>query len=380
MSSDITNVETNAANSSRTTNEYVLNGFRLSNSQLRTTQFALAFIGSVGMITPAIMSKGFKEEVKENITIITVGGVLTAVCIVSLFVTCFFEKKRVLETIPLLPSEFAKGAQLQPLYHLNSENQNLLDELCERDGEGRQIQSSLSRISAILDQFKQSYHLSILNSIPNCCANDPHQSIRRDFVFYTPLHYWAKKGNLPIVKILIKNGAKDYFTEGEDCYKLTSALYQAALYGHPQVVKYLLDNGSHIDIAFANQNILHCFIPKLTFELVQKIQKANKNEDQEGHLECFRLILSQLNLKNSGNLQFQLSIPIDKGYNALNWIDRELFNAHGEVEKSLLTQLRDLLIKYGAVRKHVFKINELEEKGCNIGTGITLYRATTFKA
>lgn len=306
------------------------------------------------------------------------GGTFTAVTGVTLIGSKLLVRNLNPENTPLFQNRNPSGARLHSISQLPRQFSLLLDELCERDEQGKEITSTPHRINEILAILKTAHKLSYLNAIPN------YYFTRQESCFpgsappyYTPLHYWAKKGDLTTVKLLIEQGAKDYFTEGSAVDQLVTGLYLAAKGGHLNVVQYLLQKGSPIDIAFSNQNVLCSFLPKLIFEMTQLLVEKVDELEANNLLECLKIILSHLGEKNKQNLQFQLRIPIRENVNILDWIVQEYSTEEIKIQQRIKT-LENLLQLY-VTEKDVFSIKELQEKGYNVGNGFTLYERSTLK-
>jgi uncharacterized protein len=96
--------------------------------------------------------------------------------------------------------------------------------------------------------------------------DDHPEALNMDTVFGSWLHAAAGRGQLPIVKELVKRGldlnARGGTLEG-------NALHAAVNYGHLEVVKYLLDAGSEMDVSVSERNPLFAAIHDDNTELAQ---------------------------------------------------------------------------------------------------------------
>lgn len=371
-------------------NEYVLRGTTsivLGDSQLKIARIALPLFAILALVAIIVVySMGHHNFPKW---IIPTAVTLTIVCSVGSIVTLFFKKREIKEIPspntrpPLSDIHLAEGDRLQALSDFSPEQSALLDELCERNQQGCEVTCSTERCYEILTQFERGGGLAILNTIPKCCRNHSWKFSCRAHVPYTALHYWAKKGNLSIVEMLVEKGAKDYFSSGKNSYQLYSALQVAALCGHLPVVQYLLKNESHVDIAFVDKNVLRCFVPQLIFLRACNIRITGGGDECEfdSFLQCLDMILNALMVKNPINLQFQLNIPIEEGQNAFVHIEKVLLAfSHNERKREKLTMLKELLIRYGAAKdERAYTVEELRAAGHNIGIGFTLAHASQLK-
>lgn len=371
----------------RSSDSYLIRGTNISFSgtSLRKAQYTLAVfvsLGALSAITLGVINKNNKDAVPAWAYPVDIG--FTAIAVVVLIGSRFLIQKVGSEKTPLLQCQFPKGHRLDSVSDLSSDWLVLLDELCERDKDGEEMTCSLEKMSAIIEQLKEAKMLFLLNTIPNYFLNNYESSadgrILMEPSFSTPLHYWAKRGNLQAVKMLLENGANDHFTEGDNFHRITSGVYLAALYGHPEVVEYLLKNGSHTDVAFSNNNVLRCFIPKLVFEITQFIMIRKKEEDVDNALKCLRIVLNHLKKQNLKNLNFQFKIPLKKDLNCLNWIEwKYSTSAEGSQEFQRAKRLKELLIEFGADKQKVYSIEELKTLSYNVGNCFTLHSATTLK-
>lgn len=340
---------------------------------IRCTSAVFAVLGTLSLVV-------FKGAMSVPICIVVAG--VTAVAI-ALLVASLLLVKKVVESDSgkhlFEQDKIPKGHRLYSTSDLNPNLTSLLDQLCEEGEEGK-IKCPIEKLKDIVGQLKDANMLQFLDAIPACCYNNPQSSFFRmwnECSYFTPLHYWAKEGNLEAVEILIKNGAHDHFTEGENLYEITSGLYLAALFGHPKVVEYLLKNGSRADVAFGKNNVLQSFIPKLIFDIGQSW------ETHDGALDCLRLILSELKRKDPKNLEFQLRIPVESTLkntlNAYDWLEWENSDDKQSQERKKLKLLQLLLVEFGADKVGLCTTEELRAKSYNVGAGFTLCRISKMK-
>ena len=170
----------------------------------------------------------------------------------------------------------------------------LVHELCERDEQsGEKRECSLQHLKDLIAQLKTSNSLCVLNTIPDYYdINRDHFDYAHLKHDYTPLQYWAAKGNLEAVQLLVNHGAYDYC---KGCNK--SALYVAAFHGRLEIVDYLLQQGANADIAF-RESAFHYFIPKFIFQVSEyKFQISEKIESKDSAIDCFEKILKDLKAK-----------------------------------------------------------------------------------
>jgi hypothetical protein len=353
---------------------YAIRGTKctLSAAALRAAQFALGSFAALTSIATPVVWAIYKYKIPiwgygvgVGLIVITAG-----LCAGS----CIFVYRVGSEMTPLTQDQAPKGHSLYTVSDLNPQFV-LLDELCEGNTDGREMPCSMDRINEIIEQLKKNDMLPLLNAIPGYLSNNFMSS-----VIVTPLHYWAKKGNLLVVKVLLENGAKDYFTEGRDVHELTSGVYLAALYGHADVVEYLLKNGSRADVAFAKHNVLLSFVPKLVFEVAPLIMGKNQEEDVNQALRCLRIILTHLKRNNPRNLNFQLKIPIDNGLNSFYWVEWKYCGSNEATQEfRRAKQLGKVLAEFGADNQEVYSVEELQAFSCNVGNGFTLGAASGMK-
>lgn len=230
-----------------------------------------------------------------------------------------------------------------------------IHQLCEMNTEGVFQKCSVEKAGEILNELKDKNRLDVINSIPEYFVNNSYRKSVGDKAepLHTPLQYWAAKGHLPMVKILIDNGAADYCTAYEGlCGMTKSALYAAALNGNISVVNYLLECGAHADIAF-NDNILFSFIPYFVFVI------SRKDDINENSLECLKMILSNLNFTAQESLKRQLKIPVSDNRNCIDYVAFAKPNNYGT--------LIELLKSFGGIEKDVLTNEQLREQKCIVG-------------
>lgn len=233
-----------------------------------------------------------------------------------------------------------KEEEVEALGHMN-----LLLELRESDASWNKKQLTLDRLLEILAFLKEKNALSILNTIPvNPFVMDLGGVTERHI--FSPLQYWAFKGNLEFVKLLVEHGAKDYLA---DCpYGNRSALYRAAEWGNIEVVNYLLENGAHASIQFDNDS-LRSFIPDHIFH----IGRFCPTDELFPQIACLKRILEYMAVYQPKELIFQLKVPIDPGKNAIKW-------AKDLNDSSYLRKVYTLLKSYGAKEREVLSAPQRE--------------------
>lgn len=333
--------------------------FTISKTALEVTQYLMVtfFIASCAVALSGV-SKQYSWSYGLNLGVIVVS-------LLILGITCCFQKQDLSEKKSLVNRVLS--SHTTPLVsELSEEHMGLMHELCEMDGEGQPKECTLERVNTILSKLKEEDSLSVLNSIPSYYMEES-----RNFlcytrpIQYTPLHYWASKGNLEVVKLLVGHGACDYCANSPSY--TTSALYEAGLHGHIEVVQYLLNYGAHADLPF-NNNSLFYFIPQLMFQmLLEPMVKY------QGCLECLDLILTSLSESDPSSLQLQLKIPVDEdGANILCWIKKN-------DTSSLAQDLVRMLVKWGANETAGCTLDELTQKGMHTGNGITLVGLASLK-
>lgn len=251
---------------------------------------------------------------------------------------------------------------------------SLMHELCEMYPDGTFKPCTIEHLKEIVVELEHRDALNALNNIPEYYLNKPRSLFSLSSTFYTPLQYWASQGNLPAVELLMQHGAVDYPTLPEDTNnssRMTSALYAATLAGHAPVVSYLLRHEAQPSIAF-NQNLLASFIPKLIFELCQKVSfHPLITPERQAPFEGLEQVLQYLASYQSDNLQLQLKVPIYPEKNSLEWV--ETLDQGPERE-----QLLEILTRFGALKDNVLSNDELAAHG-NIGSGFTLQEISSFK-
>lgn len=232
----------------------------------------------------------------------------------------------------------------------------IVEELCNREEK-----CSLDRVKKIVDYLKKNNRLEVLNALPEPRIGAPGGHSYTHETHCTPLQYWASEGHLEICKLFIKNGALDY----RSGYNNTSALYEAAFYGHAPIVKYFIEKGFTPEMCFQN-NPLYYFIPKFAFEMIT----CKNHLEYKPSFECFRLILNSYRQSKIENLEFQFKIPVDeREENILGWLKKkEQIAVH---QKTMIQELKSLLIQFGASEKAVLRKADLQSIS-NIGTGMTL--------
>ena len=291
-------------------------------------------------------------------------GIITTLACKSLGAVACRPQVSVSQEISLLSLENMPSLNLTSLIH----------ELCEMSLDGTSKPCTTERVKEIVILLERSDNLNALNSIPEYYQNKQRSLLSLPSTFYTPLQYWASRGNLPVVEFLMQHGAVDYPTLPEDTNngsQMTSALYAATMARHAPVVAYLLRHEAQPSIAF-NQNLLSSFIPKLIFELCQGITFfAHIPTEKQVSFEGLELVLQHLASHQPDNLQLQLKVPICPEKNSLDWV--ETLNRGPERE-----QLLEILTRFGAVKGNALSHEELAVHG-NIGPGFTLQEIASFK-
>lgn len=223
---------------------------------------------------------------------------------------------------------------------------------------------SLAQAQEIVTDLKQLNQLELLNVIPPSCSRTLGVQFYTHEDQRTPLQHWASEGHLEICQLLVEHGAWDYCGGNNN----TSALYEAAFYGHLPVVEYLIKKGALANLSFLN-NPLFCFIPKFAFEIVWC---KTHLECKESCFSCFRHILASHSKEHSGNLEFQFKIPVDEQENnILCWL-KKMEQIRTNHQGPMIHELQKILVQYGATNKNVFTKAELKQQGLDIGSGSTL--------
>lgn len=333
--------------------------FTISKTALEVTQYLMVtlFISSSAVAISG-MSKQYAWSYGVNI-----GTIMLSLLILG--ISCGFQKGDLCEKKSLFNQTLSQHTT--PLVtDLSEKHIGWMHELCEMDEEGHAKECTLERVNTILSKLKEEGSLYVLNSIPSYYIEESRHPLSYTHpIQYTPLNYWASKGNVEVVKLLVEHGARDYCADAPPY--TTSALYEAALYGRIEVVQYLLSCGAHADLPFRNNSLFY-FVPQFSFQILKEPLQEYKNT-----LHCLELSLLSLSKKDPINLQLQLKIPVDEeGANILCWLKK---NRTGP----LAQDLADILIKWGANETASCNVHELTQKGMHIGNGITLVDLASLK-
>ncbi len=292
-----------------------------------------------------------------------VGGSLIAAGVIG-YIFCNILGKSVLSTFKLKNHD-RKSIQMDQATLLMTSSK--VHQLCEINENGTPFPCSKDQIHELIKTLKNTNGLNI---IPNYYLERDRDRSPIAIKIHTPLQYWAFKGDLATVQLLVKNGALDYFIPHET-REMTSALYVATQNGQADIVDYLLKEGATGAIAF-NGNVLRSFVPKFVFEICNL---ASSGIVTDKATDCLEKVLRNLAENDPENLEFQLRIPISDGYNSLAWVQ---YAQNENSNDPILRSLVKLLIKQGAKSDNAFTTSELEEKH-NIGTGLTLEALSRLK-
>lgn len=275
------------------------------------------------------------------------------------------------------------------------EFKTLHHELCEITSKGDEKPCTFNRLQEIVAELKANNVLFILNEVPKyfiIASGGIFPSQHR----YTPLQYWASKGDLEAVQFLLEQGAVDCPAERKQTFHRSitvysdevhlpkSALFVAALNGHVEVVKYLLSQGASPNIAFFS--ILFAFMPKLIFEMIKKYIDTRKNPS---YLECLTLLFESM---SKGAIKFQLlEIPVayyDRSQQRRSIVDylsdcvnRDPASYQSELSSPIYDFIIEKLNELGIDPKEtaVKSNEELKQAGYPIGTGNNLYDIARLK-
>lgn len=371
-------------------NAYIIRGtsYRIPTVPLQITRATLALFSGTGVISSFTYACFYYNEMIPLSNSVSLGLygtniTVTAAAIVLFAASCILPKKEESTPNKFLQPQLPEYFYLQSIEKENPALIPLLNELCEVDEEGGRREYSIDRLKEIIQQLEQAQGLKYLDSIPTCFKGPrglPFLS-QFDSPCCTPLQYWAEKGDLEAVKILINNGAHDHFSGKNDYDYITSGLFLAALRGHVKIVEFLLENGSRVDIAFSNNCILQSFLPKLVFNFAELMTITSEEEYFEQTLECLRLILTKLRKQNPKHLKLQLRIPVDEKLNIYDyWLETKEEFDNTDIQKiQYWESIRKLLVEFGAKEKNAYTIEELETKSFNVGGRFTLHSISTLK-
>lgn len=347
---------------------------KYSKTSLRALRCFLASFSVLEIAGTTTLWSLYENQIPSWVYYTNIATTTVALCV--LYGTCFCvfkpDSKQISRT---QPENF-----LMPLPPNDTDTRKMLDELCERDPEGKTIDCSLKRVQEIVTKLSSNHHLKYLNAIPPYfITNFPPPLLPTASLCFTPLHYWARKGNLDVVSLLVINGAVDYFESGENSHELASSLYWSTLYGHKEVVEFLIKRGSSFSVAFADQNVLRYFIPKLIFEMSELIPQYDSEEDVLDALNCLKIGLMHLKKEDLKNLKLQLKIPIKDTLNCLGWLRWKYSEAEKDgLEFTRAQMLVNILEEFDNGTK-ALSLKELREMEYNVGTGITLYQESRMK-
>ena len=214
----------------------------------------------------------------------------------------------------------------------------LVLELCERDSEYKPQTLTFERFREILQLLKEKNLLFLLNAIP--IPPWLTKDFRPERSIFSSLQYWAGCGKIEYVKLLVKHGAKDYFSSCPAGDR--SALFCAAICGEVEIVNYLLENGAHAGIHF-EQDFLRSFIPDLVYHSSFVIQTG----DPSRQIQCFKRIVEYMIIYQPEEFRFQLRVPISEGSNIMRCTQ---YSIH-PYKKSVY----EILKRYGANERDVQK-------------------------
>ena len=312
--------------------------------------FAVCFLGGCGVALSSISQYRLPTEAY------VVDAVATVVSGVA-FAGTYFTKKMPPEQEALVPAKLAIH-QAPSVADVSEESMKLIEKLC--DGQGK---CDLTQAKGIVEELEQQKQLALLNIIPPFDSGDLGAHFYTHETQRTPLQCWAAEGDLEICQLLIEHGALDYCGGDNN----SSALYEAAFYGHRLVVHYLMDQGAHAHLAFQN-NPLFSFIPKFAFEMIW----CKTHQEYQECFACFRIILDSHSKHHSENLKFQLKVPIDEQEaNILGWLKKmQLIRTHNQ--GPMILELQAMLIEFGASEHDRLTKADLTDLGLNIGSGSTL--------
>ncbi len=267
-----------------------------------------------------------------------------------------FSKKIPPEQEALMPSKLS--VHTAPSITNSEDDFKLVEKLCE----GKE-KCGLEQAQGIVSDLKQQNQLALLNVIPPYYSGALGVQCYTHETQRTPLQYWAAQGNLAISQLLVEHGALDYCGGKNN----TSALYEAAFYGHLPMVEYLMGQGAHANLAF-QKNPLFYFIPKFVFEMVW----CKSHLEYKACFACLHFILDSQSKKNPENLKFQLKIPIDeREANILCWLKKmQLIRTNHQ--GPMILELQEILIQFGASEQDQVTKADLTQQGMDIGVGSTL--------
>ena len=292
-----------------------------------------------------------------------IDGVFTVSSGLALLGTCFARKESPEHEPSMAPRLSLHGTS--PTANVSDVHMKLVKKLC-----GEEEKLGLEHVQDLVTDLKSQNDLAVLNTIP--IVRRPASGV----YFYahettcTPLQYWASQGNLEITKLLVDHGALDYCGGRND----TSALYEAAFYGHMHIVQYLMEQGAHANLAF-RKNPLYYFIPKFAFEMVMCMSSS----ECELPLNCFRYILNAHSKLYPDNLKFQFKIPVDESEaTILGWL-KKMQSTSVEHQLPMIYELQKVLIFFGAEEDNAITAAELLQEGMNIKVGLTLYEIACLK-
>jgi hypothetical protein len=334
----------------------------LSKTTLRVSQ---ATLGLLAILSGSIALEGCIESNLPSWTYptsyFTVGFSLLGLATTLIFKPTVYTP--ITQRTPLLSSKEISSLDVSSLIH----------ELCEMNTDGTSKPCTMERLKEIIEELEIKEALKALNSIPKhyLSKSNSMKLFSLPDTLYTPLQYWAARGNLPAVQFLVKHGAVDYPDARVeiDSGKMTSALYAAVMHGHSSVTSYLLLHGAQATIAF-NNNLLFSFIPKLIFEFCQI--DAFGFPITLSFFECLEQVLQHLSSHQPSSLALQLRIPISSGKGSFDWVETV------ESPSNERMQLTQLLAQFGAIRNNALSNDELQSQG-NIGRGFTLQEISSFK-
>ena len=292
-----------------------------------------------------------------------IDAVLTVTSALCLLGT-YFSKKEPPEQEALMAPKLSLHTA-PSINDVSEDHMKLVEKLCE--GKGK---CDLEQARSIVKDLKQQNHLALLNVIPPFCSNTLGPHFYTHETQRTPLQCYASEGDLEISKLLVEHGALDYCGDKNN----TSALYEAAFYGHLHMVEYLIEQGAHANLAF-KKNPLFYFIPKFAFEMVM----CKSHLEYKSCFVCFRYILDCHSKNHPENLKTQFKIPIDEQeVNILCWL-KKMQLIRTQHQGPMIQELQEILIHFGASEQDALTKNDLMVQGMDIGVGITLYEIASQK-
>jgi hypothetical protein len=238
--------------------------------------------------------------------------------------------------------------------------------LCEMDTDGNNKPCSFESLKSLLAELKSRNSLDAINTIPSYYSRELGFQFFSNLDKPTPLAYWAGKGNLEAVKLLIEHGAVNLCLNSDTEPTDTSALLAAACRGHLQIVEFLLNEGADPSELFYDNVLVYFIVPNIIFHLGTIVSQEI--------LCSLKLILEKLQERDPENLALQLRIPVD----VLN--DGSVVNAlkYRALQKEN-EPLQELLKSFGATEDSVYSPIELENLGYNVRVGITLNQIRSLK-